>query len=129
MEEYKGIIIFFLLLHLCLSILTMLYAHYLNRRKMLWFIISLFTSPVIVIGILVFLGAELSKNEKDEIIFLISEFISRYEDNEEIASKRINIKAGYIKLMKSPNNVTKWEAVKLIDSLESNLNGNRIKTQ
>ena len=75
-----------------LSVLVCFYAKTLNRRPLIWFMISFGASiltvfiplgPMVCLGILVYKGRVPSKEELEELDFLVQDFLSLYEEKKD----------------------------------------------
>ena len=121
-----GVILGLLCLSFFLSVLVAYYSKTLNRRPLNWFIVSLASAlptvfipigPMICFAVLVYRGRLPSKEELEELGFLIQDFISLYEEKKRLAEKDVVMRNLYLRVKKDQSKTNKWEITNALTSL------------
>ncbi len=109
-----------------LSVLVCFYAKTLNRRPLIWFMISFGASiltvfiplgPMVCLGILVYKGRVPSKEELEELDFLVQDFLSLYEEKKDLAAKHVVMRNLYLRVNKDRSKTNKWEITNALNTL------------
>ena len=109
-----------------ISVLVCFYAKTLNRRPLIWFMLSFAMSlptffipigPMICFAILVYNGRLPSLEELEEVDFFIHAFISLYEEKKYLAEKDVVMRTLYLRVKKDKNKTNKWEMTNALNSL------------
>ena len=109
-----------------ISVLVCFYAKTLNRRPLIWFMLSFATSlptffipigPMICFAILVYNGRLPSQEELEELDIFIQDFISLYEEKKYLAEKDVVMRTLYLRVKKDKNKTNKWEMTNALNSL------------
>jgi len=108
------------------SILVSFYSKTLNRRPLIWFMISFASSlptffvpigPMICFAILVYQGRLPSKEEIEELDIFIQDFISLYEEKRHLVEKDPVMRTLYLRVKKDKTKTNKWEMTNALNSL------------
>ena len=108
------------------SVIVCFYSKTLNRRPLIWFMISFASSlptffipigPMICFAILVYKGRLPSKEELEELDIFIQDFISLYEDKRNLAEKDVVMRTLYLRVKKDKSKTNKWEITNALNSL------------
>ncbi|SVD32322.1 uncharacterized protein METZ01_LOCUS385176 [marine metagenome] len=128
-EPFVGpVIAGLIVLSVFLSVLVCFYAKTLNRRPLIWFMISFGSSiltvfvplgPMICFGMLVYKGRLPSKEELEELDFLVQDFLSLYEDKKDLAAKHVVMRNLYFRVNKDRSKTNKWEITNALNTLVS----------
>ena len=122
------IILGLLITSIFVSVLVCFYSKTLNRRPLIWFMMSFSSSlptffipigPMIFFAILVYKGRLPSKEELEELNIFIQDFISLYEDKKHLAEKDVVMRTLYLRVKKDKNKTNKWEITNALNSLVS----------
>ena len=109
-----------------ISVLVCFYAKTLNRRPLIWFMLSFATSlptffipigPMICFAILVYNGRLPSQEELEELDFFIQDFISLYEEKKYLAEKDVVMRTLYLRVKKDKSKTNKREMTNALNSL------------
>jgi len=120
------IILGLLITSIFVSLLVCFYSKTLNRRPLIWFMISFASSlptlfapigPMITFGILVYKGRLPSKEELEELEVFIQDFIALYEEKKHLAEKDVVMRTLYLRVKKDKNKTNKWEMTNALNSL------------
>jgi hypothetical protein len=121
-----GVILGLLCLSVFLSVLVCFYSKTLNRRPLIWFMVSLASAlptvfmpigPMICFAVLVYRGRLPSKEELEELGFFIQDFISLYEEKKHLAEKDVVMRNLYLRVKKDQSKTNKWEITNALNSL------------
>jgi len=108
------------------SLLVCFYSKTLNRRPLIWFMLSFSSSlptifiplgPMICFAILVYKGRLPSKEELEELDIFIQDFISLYEEKKNLAGKDVVMRTLYLRVKKDKSKTNKWEMTNALNSL------------
>ena len=108
------------------SVLVCFYSKTLNRRPLIWFMVSFASSlptffapigPMICFAILVYKGRLPSKEELEELDIFIQDFISLYEEKKHLAEKDVVMRTLYLRVKKDKSKTNKWEMTNALNSL------------
>ena len=120
------IILGLLITSIFVSLLVCFYSKTLNRRPLIWFMISFASSlptlfapigPMITFAILVYKGRLPSKEELEELEVFIQDFIALYEEKKHLAEKDVVMRTLYLRVKKDKNKTNKWEMTNALNSL------------
>ena len=122
----RGVILGLLGLSVFLSVLVSFYSKTLNRRPLIWFMVSFVSAmptiflpigPMICFALLVYRGRLPSKEELEELEFFIRDFISLYEEKKHLAQKDVVMRNVYLRVTKDKSKTNKWEITNALNSL------------
>ena len=108
------------------SVLVCFYSKTLNRRPLIWFMLSFGSSlptffipigPMICFAILVYKGRLPSKEELEELDIFIQDFISLYEEKKQLVEKDVVMRTLYLRVKKDKDKTNKWEITNALNSL------------
>lgn len=126
MDPFILVILGLLITSIFVSLLVCFYSKTLNRRPLIWFMISFASSlptlfapigPMITFGILVYKGRLPSKEELEELEVFIQDFIALYEEKKHLAEKDVVMRTLYLRVKKDKNKTNKWEMTNALNSL------------
>ena len=108
------------------SVLVCFYSKTLNRRPLIWFMVSFASSlptffapigPMICFAILVYKGRLPSKEELEELDIFIQDFISLFEEKKHLAEKDVVMRTLYLRVKIDNSKTIIWEMTNALNSL------------